>query len=86
MIPVAVTPSDVTLNNALLGTSPNQFMADQLWVGVSGDVIVYLSDGSTFTYTAVAAGGWHDMPFFRGVKATGTTATGIKATRKRRIQ
>lgn len=64
---IAITPSDSNnLSRAIRG----------LYVGASGDVKVDLADGTTVTFTGLAAGVIHPIRTKR-VYATGTTATSI---------
>lgn len=65
---VPITPSDTTIIRPTLG----------IYVGVAGDVKVDMQDGSTVTFTGLAAGMFHGISVKR-VYATGTTATGILA-------
>ncbi len=77
--PMEVTKSDTNLTNAVLpdGTNP-----EFLYVGTSGAVAMLLADGTTKTFPGVAAGGFLWMPTYLAVLDTGTTATGILATRR----
>lgn len=49
-----------------------------LYVGVSGDVVVVHSDGTTVTYKSLAAGIVHPIKGVR-INATNTTATNMVA-------
>ena len=51
-----------------------------VYVGVSGDLAVDMSDGSTVTFVGLAAGIIHPISVKR-IYATGTTATSILAVR-----
>ena len=51
--------------------------ATHLWVGQSGDVSLKLSDGTTLTLEAVAAGVWHPLPYATAIIAQTTTAQGV---------
>ncbi len=83
LVPKLVTKSDANDINALLA---DLSMPDKIMVGVSGDVVLLLDNGTTWLMPSVAAGGWHDAPLFKGIKSTGTTASSINVTRKRVIQ
>lgn len=63
---VSITPNDSTVINTVRG----------IYVGVTGDVKVDMSDGSTVTFVGLSSGGIHPIAA-RKVYATGTTATGI---------
>ncbi len=78
--PMAVTPDDNNPNNAVLpdGTNP-----EFIYVGVSGDVEFVLADKSIDIRPHVASGAYLWVPFFTGVRAGSTTATGISATRRK---
>lgn len=70
----AVTPSDtVTIPGVAAHGMPNM-----LYVGGVGDVTIEVH-GTNVTFTAMAAGEWHDLPPFARVRATGTTATNLVA-------
>lgn len=45
-----------------------------LYVGVSGDVVAVMIDGTAITFKNMAAGVWHPMVFKR-INSTSTTAT-----------
>lgn len=77
--PMSVTKSDIVTNNAVLPDGNNP---EFLYVGTSGAVALVLADKSTLTLPGVAAGGFLWMPSFIAVLDTGTTATGILATRR----
>ena len=66
----AVTPGDATYIDPTRG----------LYVGVSGDVKVIMVDGTTVTYTGLAAGIIHPISCVL-VYSTDTTATNIVALR-----
>lgn len=66
----AVTPND----SANLSKAPTK----GLYVGVTGDVKVDMSDGTTVTFTALSSGVIHPIAC-RKVYATGTTASSIVA-------
>lgn len=64
---ISITPSDSTdLSKAVRG----------IYVGATGNVKVDMIDGSTVTFTALAAGVIHPLAVSR-VYATGTTASNI---------
>lgn len=63
----AVTPAD---------GSDLSYVTRGLYVGVSGDVKADMEDGTTVTFTAMAAGVVHPLRVKR-VYSTGTTATNI---------
>jgi hypothetical protein len=65
-----VTPNDST--NLAGGVSKG------LYVGVAGNVVVTMADGTDATFTALAAGIIHPISVLK-VKSTGTTATNILA-------
>lgn len=65
---VAITPNDTTRITPTRG----------LYVGVSGDVKVIMLDGTTVTFTDLAAGVIHPITCVL-VYSTGTTATNIVA-------
>ena len=67
---VAVTPADATYLTPTRG----------LYVGVSGDVKVIMLDGTTVTFTGLAAGVIHPIQCVL-VFSTDTTATNIVALR-----
>lgn len=69
-----VTPADGT-DLALPNGDP--LVSRAIYVGVSGDVSVVTNGGEIVTVPALAAGIWHGMRVKR-VRATGTTATGIR--------
>lgn len=52
------------------------FICRALYVGVSGDVVGVLSNSTTITLTALAAGIWHPVRF-RRINSTSTTATNM---------
>lgn len=64
----AVTPNDSTVLSATRG----------LYLGVSGNVVVTMANGSDATFVGLAAGVIHPISVTK-VKATGTTATSILA-------
>ncbi len=66
----AVTPHDTNNIDPTRG----------LYVGVSGDVKVVMLDGTTITFTNMAAGVIHPLQVVR-VFSTGTAATNIVALR-----
>ncbi|MGH2538225.1 MAG: spike base protein, RCAP_Rcc01079 family [Candidatus Promineifilaceae bacterium] len=66
----AVTPSDSAV---IVPTRA-------LYVGAAGDLRVELLDGSTVTFSGIAAGVLHPLQV-RRVYSTGTTSTGIVAVR-----
>lgn len=78
--PLSVTTSDTNPENAVMtdGTS-----AEYIFVGVAGAVAFILEDGTSWIAPTMTAGGWLWMPAFRGIKATGTAATGIFISRRR---
>lgn len=49
-----------------------------IYVGGTGDISLIMNDGSSITFTALAAGVVHSISAKR-INATGTTATGIIA-------
>lgn len=51
-------------------------MTDGLFIGAAGNLAVVMQDGSSVTFTGLAAGVAHRLAVKR-VLATGTTATGI---------
>lgn len=65
---VAITPNDSTIITETKG----------IYVGGSGNVAVKMADGTTVTFTAMAAGVFHPLAVTK-VLATGTTATSIMA-------
>jgi hypothetical protein len=65
---VTITPSDSTVFA----------QTKALYLGASGNVAVTMADGTTATFTALAAGVFHLLSV-KQIKATGTTATGIIA-------
>lgn len=67
---VAVTPSDTQ--------NFSQGACRGLYVGVGGNVVVVAPDGTTVTYTALAAGIVHPIQALR-INNTNTTATNIVA-------
>lgn len=62
----AITPNDTTDTRTTRG----------IYVAVTGDVKVDMSDGATVTFTGLSSGAVHPIAA-RRVYATGTTATGI---------
>lgn len=62
-----------TADEAMFNGSPS----NRVWVGVSGNIQIFLLDKSTVSLNNLIAGRWHVMPPFRGFNASGTTATGI---------
>ena len=66
----AVTPADATYLEPTRG----------IYVGVSGDVKVKMLDGTTITFTALAAGIVHPISCIL-IFSTDTTATNIVALR-----
>lgn len=79
MKPVAVATSDSNFENATMGDGTS---AEYICVGAAGAVKFVLQDGSTWTAPNIASGAFYWMPPFRGIYATGTTATGIFVTRR----
>lgn len=75
---VAITPSDtVDFVAAGRGASAQALLCDAIYVGVAGNVVVALQDGTLLTIAAVAGG---VIPIAaRRVNATSTTATGLFA-------
>lgn len=67
---VAVTPHDSTNFTSIVR---------QLYVGVTGDVVVVTQAGVVITFKAVPAGASIGPFFIKRVNATGTTATNIVA-------
>ena len=63
----SITPSDATVFAEY---------TRGLYVGVSGNVAVKMADGTTVTFTNLAAGIVHPLRV-QQVLATGTTATGV---------
>jgi hypothetical protein len=63
---VTITPNDSTVFSPTRG----------IYVAVTGDVKVDMSDGATVTFTGLSSGSVHPIAA-RKVYATGTTATGI---------
>lgn len=63
---LAITPSD-TVN-------VDSRYAEGIYVSVAGNVAVELKDGTSFSFTGLAAGDTLNVRFNK-VKATGTTAT-----------
>ena len=49
-----------------------------LYLGASGNVVVTQPDGTTTTYTDLAAGYWHPIAS-TNIVSSGTTATNMKA-------
>jgi len=78
--PVAVSPSDVNRENAIMGDGTS---AEYILVGTAGAVAFVLEDNTTWTASTVAAGQFLIMPAFRGILATGTSAANIEVTRRR---
>jgi hypothetical protein len=66
----AVTPNDTT--NLSGGATKG------LYVGVTGNVVVTMADGTDATFTNLSSGAIHPISVLK-VKATGTTATNILA-------
>jgi hypothetical protein len=64
----AVTPSDTTVLTKTKG----------LYIGVTGDVVVTMANGSDATFKSLAAGVIHPISVSK-VKVAGTTATNILA-------
>lgn len=88
----AITGSNIAFDEAVPGSgagddsndltsvaSGDYAHADYLYVGSSGDVNVTRVSGGDEVYEGMAAGVWHPMPPFTRVKATSTTASGLKA-------
>lgn len=67
---------DITPHDTDMLASP----AYGIYVGVSGNIAVTHEDGSEVVYTGVAGGMWFPVVAIR-VKATGTTATGLKGAK-----
>lgn len=74
------TPYEVNFTGAVAVT-PNDGadlakMTEGLYIGAAGNVAVTMQDGTSVTFTGLAAGVAHRLSVKR-VLATGTTATGI---------
>lgn len=69
-----VTPSDT--DNLAFPSGTHRTRG--LYVAVTGDLAVEMVDGSTVTFTDIAAGVFHSIAVTK-VLSTGTTATGIVA-------
>lgn len=85
LTPLAVTTSDIDDENALMTVDSKSYLPDRIWVGAVGNVKLVLDDGTTHILYAASPGGWHKVPFFTGIRTTGTTATNISVTRERSL-
>lgn len=54
-------------------------LANMLWVGGSGDVVLVKGNDETVTMKGVTFGKWHKMPPFKRVNSTDTSATDLVA-------
>lgn len=70
---VVVTPSDTTKITFPTGTPYGR----AVYLDGAGNVSALMADGSTLTFTGLAAGVFHKIGVQR-INSTGTTATGIK--------
>lgn len=72
----SVTPTDGApgANNAKIGN----FYAQAFFAGTAGDVTVVDMGGETVTYPACVAGMWHNVPPFKQINDTNTTATALQ--------
>lgn len=72
----AVTPTDGEpgLNNAKIGN----FYPQAFWCATAGDVTVVDMGGNTVTYPTCIAGMWHNVPPFKQINDTNTTATALQ--------
>lgn len=71
---VSVTPSDTVSITFPSGTHYSK----GIYVGVTGNLVAVMADGTVVTFTSLAAGVIHPISAKR-VNATSTTATGILA-------
>lgn len=74
-VSVIGTPAGDTGTNATISNKH----CNRLWVGVAGTVTIVSNDlaATTYQFSNVIAGRWHNMPPFQRVNLTGTAATGI---------
>lgn len=70
---VAVTTSDSTNLDA------RHYYFNAVYVGAAGAVVIVKENDDTETFLALTAGVWHNMPPFKRINSTSTTATGIHA-------
>lgn len=69
----SISPAD-TGAAALFGPG---HLANMLWVGGSGDVVLVKGNDETVTMKGVQSGDWRKMPPFKRVNLTDTTASDL---------